>query len=474
MKAVSGGEKLNNRDPKDVPLWVLAWPIALELLLQYVMGAADTLMISSISDQAAAAVGLSNQVLHAVNMLFLFVNAGAGIVLAVRWGSGRMEEARQVAALAIRLNLAIGLLLGIAIALGKEAILAAMQVPAEVLPDARLYLGVVGVGTVLVSLHTSAAAALRSSGDTRSPMYVALAMNAIHLILNVVLIYGAFGFPGLGTQGVAISTLLSRSLAVVFSLWLLYRTFPCIFRRLGFNRSTLSTFRDIVRVGWPITLSNSSYNYVQTVLFSLIASLGTVPLAAFTYMNTIQGLPTLIGSAIGLAVQIRIGQRYGAGRVEESHRSAYAAVGLGWAVMSAAALALFWFRKEFIGLYTEDPEVISLAMAIFALYLVLQPLKMTTMGFAQSLYAVGDNKHVTFVGMGSMWLIGAGGAYLLGIRMELGLIGVYAALMADEFTRGAFAWLRWRSGKYRGNAAIAIRRKAGRSGRSSDRLSSPQ
>jgi putative MATE family efflux protein len=441
--------KSNNHEKKDASLWVLAWPIVLELLLQYVMGAADTLMISSISDRAASAVGLSNQVLHAVNMLFLFVNAGAGIVLAVRWGSGRKEEARQVAALAIRLNLVIGIVLGIAISLSTDFILEIMQVPSEVLPDANLYLGIVGAGTVLVALHTSAAASIRSSGDTRSPLYAALAMNVVHLSLNYALIFGAFGLPELGTLGVAISTIVSRTLAVACSIWLLYRTFPSVFHRMRMSASTLSTFKDICKVGWPITLSNSSYTYVQTVLFSFIASAGVAPLAAFTYMNTIQGLPTMIGSAIGLAVQIRIGQWYGAGRVKESHRSAYTAVWMGWAVMSVIALALCLFRKEIIEMYTNDSEVAALMMALFLLYLVLQPLKMTTMGFAQSLYAVGDNKYVTFAGMGSMWILGAGGAYWLGIRLELGLIGVYAALTLDECARGTFAWLRWRSGRYR-------------------------
>ncbi|WP_182299401.1 MATE family efflux transporter [Cohnella cholangitidis] len=451
--------KSQHRERENSSLWLLAWPIVMELLLQYVMGAADTLMISSISDRAASAVGLSNQVLHAVNMLFLFVNAGAGIVLAVRWGSGRKEEAGQVAALAIRLNLVIGIVLGIAILFGKDIILEAMQVPAEVLPDAKIYLGVVGAGTVLVALHTSAAASIRSSGDTRGPMYAAVAMNVVHLSLNYAFIYGVFGIPELGTQGVAISTIVSRTLAVVFSIWLLYRTFPSLFQRLRMNASTLSTFKDICKVGWPITLSNSSYTYVQTVLFSFIASVGVAPLAAFTYMNTIQGLPTMIGSAIGLAVQIRIGQWYGAGRVKESHQSAYAAVWMGWAIMSIIAIALCLFRNSIIGMYTDDPEIASLMMTIFLLYLVLQPLKMTTMGFAQSLYAVGDNKYVTFAGMGSMWILGAGGAYWLGIRLELGLMGIYAALMLDECARGAFAWLRWRSGRYRLKSTIGTASK---------------
>jgi putative MATE family efflux protein len=449
--------KQKTSDKEDMPLWVLAWPLALELLLQYIMGAADTLMISTISDRAASAVGVSNQVLHAINMLFLFVNAGAGIVLAIRWGSGRKDEARQVAALAIRLNLIIGIILGLLIGLGKGLILKLMQVPAEVLPDASIYLGIVGSGTLLVALHTSAAASIRSSGDTRSPMYVALAMNVIHLALNYVLIFGAFGFPKLDTLGVAISSIISRSLAVGFSLWLLYRTFPSIFGRLRLSSATLSTFKDIVRVGWPITLSNSSYTYVQTVLFSFIASLGVVPLAAFTYMNTIQGLPTMIGSAIGLAVQIRIGQWYGAGRLIESHKSAYTAVRLGIGVMFVITLLICLFRKDVISMYTNDPQVISLSMVLFFLYLVLQPLKMQTMGFAQSLYAVGDNKVVTFVGMGSMWILGAGGAYLLAIQLELGLIGVYMALMLDEWTRGTFAWFRWRSGKYRSRTVLQSR-----------------
>ncbi len=430
---------------EDVPLWALAWPIALELLLQYAIGAADTLMISAVSDRAAAAVGVSNQVLHAFNMLFLFVNAGASIVMAVHWGAGRRESARRIAALAVRLNLIIGFVLGLGLYAGKDLILQWMQTPPEVIPDARVYLGMVGSGTLLVAISTSAAASIRSTGDTRSPMYVALLMNAAHLALNYVLIFGAFGFPRLETAGVALSTLISRSLAVACSLWLLQRLFPGFWRLRSRFSETLAALREVAGTGWPITMSNGSFAYVQTVVLSIISSIGVVPLAAYTYMNSIQGFPTMLGSALGLAVQIRIGQEYGAGREWEAHRLAYHAVWIGWGVMNAVCF-LFWvFREDLIGMYTDDADIAAMTMPIFALYLLLQPLKMQTMGFAQSLYAVGDNRKVTYFGIASMWLLGAGGAWLFAIRLEWGLIGVYAAMFLDEGSRAVFAWLRWRN-----------------------------
>jgi len=429
----------------EAPLWALAWPIALELLLQYAVGAADTLMMSAVSDRAAAAVGVSNQVLHSFNMLFLFVNAGAGIVMAVHWGAGRREAARHIAALAIRLNLIIGIVLGVGLYAGKDAVLQWMQTPPEAVPDARIYLGMVGSGTALVAVSTSAAASIRSTGDTRSPMAIAVLMNATHLVLNYALIFGEFGFPRLGTAGVALSTLISRSLAAACSLWLLRRLYPG-FWRIGRRWSeTREALKEVAGTGWPITMSNGSFAYVQTVIVSMISSIGVVPLAAYTYMNSIQGFPTMLGSALGLAAQIRIGQSYGAGRENEAHRLAYQAVWIGWGAMSAVGILIFAFREDIIGLYTKDAEIAALAMPIFALYLLLQPLKMQTMGFAQSLYAVGDNRKVTYFGIVSMWLLGAGVAWLFAIRLERGLLGVYAAMLLDEGARATFAWLRWRN-----------------------------
>lgn len=76
MKKIKGGER------DRFSLWLLAWPIFIELFLQILLGTVDTLMVSRISDNAVAVVGFSNQLFNALTTLFATIASGAGIVIA--------------------------------------------------------------------------------------------------------------------------------------------------------------------------------------------------------------------------------------------------------------------------------------------------------------------------------------------------------------------------------------------------------
>ncbi|HEY1217261.1 MAG TPA: MATE family efflux transporter, partial [Bryobacteraceae bacterium] len=94
-------------------LWLLAWPIFIELLLQLLLGAVDTLMVSRVSDDAVAVVGLANQLFQAVTTLFMTVASGAGILIAQKLGAKQQEDARTVAVMAVKVSAVIGLTLSL-------------------------------------------------------------------------------------------------------------------------------------------------------------------------------------------------------------------------------------------------------------------------------------------------------------------------------------------------------------------------
>ncbi|MGV2788400.1 MATE family efflux transporter, partial [Clostridium perfringens] len=90
-------------------LWVLAWPIFIELFLQFLLGAVDTLMVSRISDDAVAVVGFSNQLFQAMTTLFMTVASGAGILIAQKIGSHKTGDARTIGIMAVSVTTIIGL-----------------------------------------------------------------------------------------------------------------------------------------------------------------------------------------------------------------------------------------------------------------------------------------------------------------------------------------------------------------------------
>ncbi|ULL13602.1 MATE family efflux transporter [Paenibacillus sp. H1-7] len=429
-------------------LWALAWPIFIEMFLQFLLGTADTLMVSRISDDAVAVVGISNQLFSAVTILFMTVASGAGVLIAQKIGARKPEDARTIAIMAVKVSIWIGAALSAVLYFGAAPIAVLLQLPEQLHELAATYISIVGGGMVFTAAMAALSTAIRSTGNTRSPMFIALGMNVVHVVLNYAFIYGAFGFPQWGLTGVALSTLVSRLAATAMLLLLFIRAFEQRIEWRDIRLFDKPLFGEIIRIGWPMGVNMSSWVLSQLVIFSFVAMLGALELAARTYMNTLESFCFILGSSVAMAVQIQIAHLYGAGRHQEAYRSAFQAIWIGLALVILNVLLLYFFGSRVLYLFTSDTQIVTLGASLLALNLLLQPLKMVNMVTTNALTAVGDIRFMTVVGMLSLWAISVGCSYFLGIQLQWGLAGVYIAMIADEFIRGAILLPRWMSRKY--------------------------
>ena len=215
-----------NEIEKKYNLWLLSWPLFIELLLQFLLGTVDTLMVSRISDDAASVVGFSNQLFEALTTLFSTVASGAGILIAQKIGARQEEDARTISVIAVKAAAGIGLVLSILLLTAPRSIARLLQMPEELIPLAEIYLSIVGGSMLFTALMMTLSTVIRSTGNTKGPMFTAVVMNIIHIVLNYGFIYGEFGLPQLGLTGVSLSTMISRLLASVYLFYLIYLCFP--------------------------------------------------------------------------------------------------------------------------------------------------------------------------------------------------------------------------------------------------------
>ncbi len=444
----SEGDREMAAADKKFTLWALAWPIFIELFLQFLLGAADTLMVSRISDDAVAVVGFSNQLFQALTTLFITVASGAGILIAQKMGSRKYDEARTIAIMAVTVSGVIGLLLSFVLYLLPTQIASLLKLPAELLPLAQTYISIVGGGMVLIAIMAALSTAIRNTGNTKGPMYVAIGMNVLHVILNYAFIFGAFGFPKWGLMGVALSTVICRLLAVIVLFVMFRYSFA---QTIGLRDMTLFNrrlFGDVLRIGWPLGINMSCWVFTQLLIFAFIAMIGSAELAARTYMNTLESFCFLLGYSVALAVQIQIAHLFGSGRVQEAYGTAFRAMWIGLAVVTVNALLLFLFGDKLLGLFTSNADIIALGVSLLGLNLLLQPGKMINMALSNSLNAVGDTRFTMWISLFSMWLIATALAYWVGIGLGWGLVGIYACMILDEYVRGALSLFRWRGRKF--------------------------
>lgn len=430
---------------KKMSLGMLAWPIMIEMLLQFAIGTADTLMVSRISNDAVAVVGFANQFFNAVLVVFMLISSGAGILIAQRLGSGKQLDARVLGTMAIVLTGGIGVVVSLTLLFWSGTFAELLNVPPEILPQADTYMTIVGTGMILTALGAALSTCVRSTGDTRSPMYIAFGMNILHVVLNGCFIFGWFGFPVWGLEGVALSTVIVRLLAVLVLLRLFRYAFGAkiLWREfLVFKRNLL---KEVVRIGWPMSINGASWTVSQLAIFSVIGIMGTQELAARTYMNTMESFAFSVGWSLAVAAQIQIAYLYGKGLLKEAYYSCYRAMGIGMALVTVNTGIMLLFRESILNYFTDDPWIIDMAVTLLWLNLILQPGKMLNMALGQSVSAIGDARFQMVVSLPSMWLVAFGLSYVLGLSFEWGLYGVYLGMILDEYLRGVVIWFRWRA-----------------------------
>ncbi|MEK0317816.1 MATE family efflux transporter [Cohnella sp. 56] len=443
-------------------LWMLAWPIFLEIFLQTLLGTVDTLMVSRISDDAVAVVGISSQLFGALITLFTSFAGGAGILIAQRMGSGRLEDAGRFALMGVTFSGALSILLSLALFLFAGPIGGMLGIADSLRPMASVYISYVGGGMFLVGLSISFGTAIRNTGYTRGPMYTGVAINVLHIALNYLFIFGALGFPKLGLEGIAWSNLISRLIGAALLYVMFRQCFGDRVRLREFFALKLAYVKEIIKIAWPIGIQASSWTFSQLLVYSFISWIGTEALAARTYLNTLESYCFTLGYAVAMAGQIRTAHLFGGGRIVEAYRGAYRTLYIGWIIVISNMLLMWGLGRPLIGLFTHNPDIQALCLSMLAINLLLQPAKMLNMAMSNALNAIGDTRFTMCTALVSMSVIGVGCAYAFGVEAGLGLAGIYWCMLADETVRGMLVLSRWRSGKIlrarerrAGTAAIA-------------------
>ncbi|MFC0299186.1 MATE family efflux transporter [Geobacillus jurassicus] len=424
-------------------LFSLTWPIFIETLLYMVMGNADTLMLSQYSDHAVAAVGVANQIIALTIVLFNFVALATAVLVAQYLGAQREQEAIEVSLVSLAANLLFGLLLSAILAAFSRPILWMMGLPAELFDEGSSYLAIVGGFLFIQALMMTVGAILKSYGFTRDTMYVTIGMNVLNIIGNYFLIFGSFGLSPLGAEGAAISTAASRLVGFAVLVALLCKRTGislAVFRALPFYH-----LRSLLKIGVPAAGEHLSYNTAQMAITYFITWLGAEALTVRVYTQNIMMFIFLFGLAIGQGTQILIGHFVGAGRYEEAYarclKSLYSAI----AISVLAAAVAYWFAEPLLSLFTDDRSMIELGRKLLLLTMILEPGRSFNIVIISSLRAAGDVQFPVYMGILSMWGVGVTVAYVFGIALGFGLVGIWLSFIADEWLRGLLMLWRWRS-----------------------------
>ena len=435
-------------------LKVLTIPVFIEMALVMMLGAVDTVMLSRYSDNSVAAVGLDNQLISLVFLVYQFFSMGAAILCAQYIGAGLRKRLVQVVGMALTVNLMLGLAVSALLFFKAEALLHLMGLRPELMGDGLIYLRITGALSFFQALSLTFSASLRSADKVVYPMAVTGIVNILNIIGNYALINGHWGCPQLGVEGAAIATATSRAVATLLLAIIHFRVHIPRFPMHYFRPIPWQELKNLLHIGIPAMSENISYSLSQVVITYFINQISNEALAARTYCVNMIMFVYLFCISITQGGDILVGHLVG----QKRHQAAYI---LGnyffrrsMIITVSGSIILALAGKSILSAFTDNPEIIAMGVWVLVIDVFLEIGRTANIFAVGTLRATGDAVYPVIIGIIFQWSIAVGLSYFIGIPLGLGLVGMWVGFALDENIRGIILMRRWRSGKWKNKGFV--------------------
>lgn len=351
-----------------IDVLALASPIVIQQLITNFVNMLDNIMVGQVGTYAMSGVSISNQLISIFILAIFGLISAASIYGAQFVGKKDEKNVRNclyyklisslvVCILAISIVWAFGdKLIGIFMnenSNSKEAI-------EETYKHALTYLRIMSIGFIPFAFSESITSSFRENKESKLPMYISMATVATNFVFNWILIFGNFGFPALGPAGAAIATVISRFVELFLNIMISYRSrFRFTFLQGFFSKFHIDKelFKEITRSGVPLIVNELLYSTGLAAITHAYSFRGIDAIAAYNIVATIINLFFVFALAMGSCISILVGQRLGAGDIEDAVETNTRLTVLALIVSIIAGLILAVSAKAFPQLYNTSEYV---------------------------------------------------------------------------------------------------------------------
>ncbi|MDO5844046.1 MAG: MATE family efflux transporter [Methanocorpusculum sp.] len=370
-------------------LLIVALPIILSNLLQSVLEVVDMYFIGHLGDNAIAAGTMSMSVIMVLMTVIFGVVTATAAFVSRAYGSAKYERIQII--LAHSLYVAIGLSIIIAV-IGfffSENVLVLLGADPEVVAEGVKYLRPALTGIFIMVILFILTTVFQSTGDSRTPMFVMIAVNLINIALNPSLIQGLWIFPECGIAGSAYATLTSRALGVILLIAAMYllpskKNSPIKFpKKWTFEPKLLL---NIVMVAIPSAIQSGIRSFAFVGMTAVIAIYGTAAVAAYGICGRLDMLGFVLVMGLCTGVSVMVGQNLGAGKVERAEKSVRYAVIINMVFMALVGAAYLIFAPHLLEIFGATADSLSIGISFMQIvplsYFIIAAAM--TMGFAMN------------------------------------------------------------------------------------------
>ncbi len=433
-------------------------PVVVEQSFVVLMGIISGILVASQGEAAISAVNIVDSVSQLVISLFSALTVGGTVVVGRYVGKKDEENATKAAAQSIILAFMISIVVSILFMVFREQIMSGLlkDAAADVKLMSHKFFFIVNFSFPILAIMQTNFGVIRGTGDTRTPMLISLIMNVLNVVLGYVLINGFFFIPSFGIVGAAVSLVVSRFLGMVLTFVYLLKFSKIIkLRHKSQLKPDFSVQKIILNLGIPTSIESSLFQVGKIITQSFIISMGTQAIVANSVGGAITGFICVPGNALATGLMIIVSQRVGKGEIDDVKKTVWFATVYGMVCLSITCLIFFPLSNKLIDIYKVSPHSAELTKQILhsgyiAIPLLWSPSFLTPAG----LRAVGDVRFTMVIAIASMWTFRIASGYVLGIYLNVGILGVWIGMYIDWIVRSIFFAIRILSGKWLKNIGV--------------------
>lgn len=331
---------------------VFTLPVMASGLLQLMFNAADVMVVGKFAgDAAMAAVGCCGALINLIINLFIGLAVGAGVIAAQDIGAKRYDGVKKLVSTALTASIVGGIFVGVLGFFLAEPLLILMDTPEDVLPEAVPYMRAYFCGIPGCLVYNYMAAILRSTGDTKRPLYFLTAAGVVNVIMNLLMVCVFH----LGAVGVGIATAVAQYVSA--ALILIYMTRMDGYCRItGFAVDGGKLLR-MITIGLPAGLQGCMFSLSNVLIQSNINTYPTPVIAGNTAAGNLEGFVYTAMNSVYQTALTFIGQNVGAGKYERIKRISLLCVGMVSVIGLTLGIGLAVFGDKLLLLYASGENI---------------------------------------------------------------------------------------------------------------------
>ena len=381
-----------------IPRHIIAYSIPLILgnLFQLTYNAVDSIIVGRfIGKEALAAVGTASPVMNIIVLGISGICIGASVIMSEFFGARDYQNLKKEMATTSIFGLYFSILVVILGIFFSPALLRALQVPEEILDITCLYLRIIFLGAPFTYFYNALSAALKSVGDSKTPLSFLMFSSILNGVLDVILI----GYFHLGIICSATTTVIAEATSAILCIIYVYRKIPLL--QLGPHEFTMDRglLKRTIQYGSITALQQACQPVGKLLIQGAVNTMGIDAIASFNAVNRIDDYACLPEQSISHGITTFTAQNRGARKHERILRGFRIGLTLEFCYWILICAVTWIFKRPFMQLFvTEaDQQVVALGCSYLSLMAVFYIFPGFTNGF-QGFFRGMGNMSITLLG----------------------------------------------------------------------------